>query len=107
VSVRGKRNRLAALNAILSEVSEISDGVFLHAKRSESDALAIAVVPPLDSSLSEPEIRSLVRRHLLRHLDAAFVPKKLLFLTEIPRSATGKITRATTLELLKKAGLQS
>jgi acyl-coenzyme A synthetase/AMP-(fatty) acid ligase len=107
VSVRGKRNRLAALNAILSEVAEISDGVFLHDKRSESDALAIAVVPPLDSSLSEPEIRSLVRRHLLRHLDAAFVPKKLLFLPEIPRSATGKITRATTLELLKKAGLQS
>lgn len=107
VSVRGKRSRLAALNATLSEVAEISDGVFLHDKRSESDALAIAVVPLQGSSLSETEIRSLVRRHLLLHLDAAFVPKKLLFLPEIPRSATGKITRAITVDLLKKAGLHS
>lgn len=107
VSIRGKRSRLAALNAILSEISEISDGVFLHDKRHESDALAIAVVPHQDSSLSEDEIRRLLRRHLLRHLDAAFVPKKLLFLSEIPRSPTGKITRATTLDLLKIAGLKT
>ncbi|MEP2716525.1 AMP-binding protein [Pseudophaeobacter sp.] len=105
VSVRGKRSRLPALNAILSEVAGIADGIFLHDKRSESDALAIAVVSPQDSSLSESEIRSLVRRHLLLHLDAAFVPKKLLFLPEIPRSATGKITRTTMLDLLRKAGL--
>ncbi|MFT6457064.1 AMP-binding protein [Pseudophaeobacter arcticus] len=105
VSVRGKRSQLAALNAILSEVAEISDGVFLHAKRGESDALAIAVVPHPGSSLSEAQIRSLVRRHLLLHLDAAFVPKKLLFLSEISRSATGKITHATTVDLLKKAGM--
>ena len=107
VSIRGKRSRLAALNAILSEIIEISDGVFLHDKRHESDALAIAVVPHQDSSLSEDEIRRLLRRHLLRHLDAAFVPKKLLFLSEIPRSPTGKITRATTLDLLKIAGLKT
>lgn len=107
VSVRGKRNRLAGLNSILSEVAEISDGIFLHDKRSESDALAIAVVPHKGSSLSEADLRAHLRRYLLQHLDAAFVPKKMLFLPQIPRSPTGKVTRATTIELLKQAGLQS
>lgn len=105
VSMRGKRSRLAALNAILSDVAEISDGVFLHARGSESDTLAIAAAPPQDSALSEAEMRARIRHHLLQHLDAAFVPKKVIFLPQIPRSATGKVTRATIADLLKQAGL--
>jgi acyl-coenzyme A synthetase/AMP-(fatty) acid ligase len=105
VSIRGKKSRLSALNAILSENSEIADGLFLHVKKDNSDLLAVAVVAKPDLGLSEAELRSQVQRHLLRHLDGAFVPKKVIILDQIPRSATGKTTQVTLTELARMARL--
>jgi len=105
VSIRGKKSRLAALNSILSECSEIADGLYLHVKGKNNDQLAVAVVAKPDLNFSERELRGRIQRHLLRHLDGAFIPKKIVILDQIPRSATGKATHATTTELARKAGL--
>lgn len=105
VSIRGKKSRLSALNSILAENPDIADGLFLHIKGDNSDLLAVAVVAKPDPGLSEPELRGRVQRHLLRHLDGAFVPKKIIILDQIPRSETGKTTQATHNELARKAGI--
>ncbi len=105
VSIRGKRNRVSALNAILVEVSEISDGIFLHSKRESNDLLAIAAVPALDNALSETVIKVAIRKHLLRYVDPAFVPKKILIQKEIPRTPTGKVRNEKIDELAKQAGI--
>jgi acyl-coenzyme A synthetase/AMP-(fatty) acid ligase len=105
VSIRGKKSRLSALNAILSESPDIADGLFLHIKGDSSDQLAVAVVARPDLDLSERELRTRIQQHLLRHLDGAFIPKKIIALDKIPRSATGKTTQATHTELARIAGL--
>ena len=105
VRIRGKRSSLAALNAVLSECQDISDGLFIHVKADDSDRLAAVVVARSDSNQTQTELRTSVQRHLLRHLDAAFVPKKFVFLDHIPRSPTGKVVHTTVTDLIKKAEL--
>lgn len=105
VSIHGKRNRVSALNSILVEAPGISDGIFLHSKREDSDLLAIAAVPEPDCTLSSNEIKAAIRKHLLRYVEPAFVPKKILILEAIPRTPTGKVQNEKIGELAKVAGI--
>ena len=76
VNVRGKSSRLSALNAILSEVPELSDGLFLHAKRNDADQLAIAVVQNPDAKLAEDDLRAAIRKHLFAASGCGVCAKK-------------------------------
>jgi acyl-coenzyme A synthetase/AMP-(fatty) acid ligase len=105
VNVRGKKSRLSALNSILSESPDIADGLFLHVKGKNSDLLAVAAVARPGLDISEPKLRNQIQRHLLQYLDGAFVPKKIVILDQIPRSATGKTTQETHTELARLAGI--
>ncbi len=104
VSIRGKRNHLSALNAILAEAPGLSDATYLHMKAETDDQLAIAVVPG-DKSVGEREIKYRTRNYLLNHFDSAFVPKRVLILDQIPRTPTGKITSEAYQALVEKAGI--
>lgn len=105
VSIRGKRNRLSSLNAILAEAPGIVDGVFLHVKKQESDLLAIAVVPHERSAQSEADLKQAIRRHLMRYVEPSFVPKRILILDALPRTPTGKLSNEKINVLAKKAGV--
>ena len=104
VSIRGKRNHLSALNAILAEAPDLSDATYLHVKAKKDDQLAIAVVPG-DQSVDDSEIKKHTRIYLLKHFDPAFVPKRVLVLNRIPRTPTGKISSETYQALAAKAGI--
>lgn len=105
ISIRGKRSRVSALNSVLIEAPGISDGTFLHVKRDDSDFLAIVVVPSTDTEHALPELKRAIRTYLLRHVESAFVPRKIVFLESLPRSPTGKIPKDKIAELNRLAGV--
>ena len=104
VSIRGKRNHLSALNAVLAEAPGLSDATYLHVKAETDDQLAVAVVPG-DQTVGEREIKKRTRNYLLKHFDPAFVPKRVLVLNRIPRTPTGKISSESYQALAAKAGI--
>ena len=91
VSINGKKTTLAALNAVLIETPGLADGIVLHRRNDGEDTLAIVAVRAGDASHSETEMKSAIRRQLLRHLDPVFVSRRIAFTDELPRSGTGKI----------------
>lgn len=105
VNIRGKRNRLSSLNAILAEAPGISDGVVLHAKGAQSDQLAIAVVPSVADTQGEAALKQNIRKHLMRYVEPSFVPKRILILDDLARTPTGKLSVETINMLSKKAGI--
>jgi acyl-coenzyme A synthetase/AMP-(fatty) acid ligase len=105
VSIHGKRGRLSAMNAVLSEMPELADGVCLHVKSDNADKLAIVAVPK-DRSVSEDLFRQSVRAHMLKYFDPTFVPKRVLIDARINRTLTGKIGRAEMQSLISRSGLK-
>lgn len=100
VQIAGKRENLGALNAALLSMPEIADGLVLRQSLPEADRLAVVVVP------REPDagaaLQSDVRKHLLRHVDQIFVPKRIHIIEEIPRNGTGKIRADALIELHRR-----
>ena len=90
VNVAGKRMSLSGLNAILAGLPGVIDGAFL-APADDADGpvkrlTAFAVAP----SLTGPGLRDLLRNRL----DAAFLPRKVVFVDALPRNAAGKLPEA-------------
>ncbi|MEM0922172.1 MAG: AMP-binding protein [Pseudomonadota bacterium] len=92
IHVAGKRTSLGALNAILVEAPGLADGVVLRARTGGDDRLRILAVRDRASNLSDDEIRAALRRHMQAHVDPVFIPRRIDFVSSLPRSATGKIT---------------
>lgn len=92
VQIAGKRENLGALNAALLSMPEIADGHVLRQRLPDTDRLAVLVVPRHNGhSGDQADLRARVRKHLLRHLDPVFVPKRIHLVEELPRNATGKL----------------
>ncbi len=107
IGIHGKRGRVSALNSILIEAPGILDAIYLHSKHQDDDMLAIVAVADPSLGLSNKEIIASIRRHLLRHVDSVFVPKRIIFLDTIPRSETGKVTNETMRKLASLAGISN
>jgi acyl-coenzyme A synthetase/AMP-(fatty) acid ligase len=92
VRMAGKRQSLGALNAALSTLSAVADAVLVRETEGGEDRLRIFVVPAAGGE-TEPEVLSrLVRRHMLRHVDPVFVPRRITVVSRLPRGATGKMS---------------
>lgn len=97
VNVAGKRTSLAHLNHLLLGIEGVKDGTFFMP---ESDSrhivrlMAVAVAPGL-----RPEA---VLRALRERIDAAFLPRPLVLVNELPRNALGKLPRETLLQLVSR-----
>lgn len=97
LNIAGKRASLVELNRHLQTLPGVRDGVFIPpADSSDADGitrLAALVVAP---ELSE----SAIQEQLAERLDPAFLPRPLVRVDRLPRSATGKLPRQALLDLL-------
>jgi acyl-coenzyme A synthetase/AMP-(fatty) acid ligase len=89
VNIAGRRTSLANLNYHLNSIEGVQDGVFVIPQENGEavSRLAAFVVAP---GLSQ----EVVMKSLRERIDPAFLPRPLNFVDELPRNATGKLSRA-------------
>jgi acyl-coenzyme A synthetase/AMP-(fatty) acid ligase len=95
VDVAGKRGSLAHLNHQLLSVPGVQDGAFVMGDTpaaSVARLAAVVVAPGLDASA--------VLAALRQRIDAAFLPRPLVLVDELPRNALGKLPRTDVLRLI-------
>lgn len=100
--IAGKRASLTALSRELLSIPGVRDGLFFDpgtAARGTARLAAVAVAPGVD----QEAILSALRRRI----DAAFMPRPLIMVAQLPRTDTGKIARAELLALLEAARARS
>lgn len=95
VEVAGKRASLSDISRRLCALPGVRDAVVYQPETAvgKANRLAAAVVA---QGMTERQIVDA----LARELDAAFIPRPLLFVDAIPRDALGKVSRASLLELV-------
>jgi len=91
VKIAGKRTSLEALNAALTRIEGVQDGVFYQ--RDGAERLGALVVAPGRSARA-------LRAALRQHIDPAFLPRPLHLVAALPRNENGKLTRQALLELV-------
>ncbi|GHT85837.1 AMP-ligase [Betaproteobacteria bacterium] len=96
INIAGKRTSLDYLNRQLCAIPGVRDGAF-HLPAAERDGhvtrLAAFVVAP---DIHEAHLRAALRERI----DAAFMPRPLIYRDSLPRNATGKLPRASCEALL-------
>jgi acyl-coenzyme A synthetase/AMP-(fatty) acid ligase len=99
INIAGKRSSLAYLNGVLNSIEGVIDGVF-HQPEDAIDGgivrLAAYVVAP---GLKPGDILDALRLRI----DAVFMPRPLVFVTELPRNQTGKLPQAALQALARDA----
>jgi acyl-coenzyme A synthetase/AMP-(fatty) acid ligase len=98
VKVAGKRESLARLNALLTAIEGVDDGVFYRPEDfgfPARDRLAAVVVAPALSSQQ-------VRAALALRLESTFMPRPLDVVADLPRETTSKLNHETLGALLRK-----
>jgi acyl-coenzyme A synthetase/AMP-(fatty) acid ligase len=96
VDVAGKRTSLAHLNHHLLAIEGVQDGVFIM-----PDA-AGAQVPRLAALVVAPTLRpAQIMQKLRTRIDAAFLPRPLVLVENLPRNALGKLPREALLQRLR------
>jgi acyl-coenzyme A synthetase/AMP-(fatty) acid ligase len=99
INIAGKRTSLAYLNHQLNAVPGVIDGVFYMPDESrDADAvqrlMALVVAPDLNAAD--------LQRALRERIDAAFMPRPLMFVDTLPRNATGKLPREVLTHLIEQ-----
>jgi acyl-coenzyme A synthetase/AMP-(fatty) acid ligase len=96
VKIAGKRASLQALTAILRDIDGVDDGAFIDgASIGQKRLVAFAVAPQLSSER--------IRASLALRIDAAFLPRPLVLLDELPRDVNGKVRLDALAELVASA----
>lgn len=99
VNIAGKRTSLAYLNHQLTAIAGVDDGAFFmpddpEAASSAPGAEGILSVRRLVALVVAPTLSPAeVLRNLRERIDAAFMPRPLLFVDALPRNGTGKLPR--------------
>ncbi len=99
VNIAGKRTSLAYLNHQVNSIAGVEDAVFLMPEEDGervSRLVAFVVAPGL-----APET---ILAALRQRIDAAFLPRPLLFVPSLPRNMLGKLPRAALLQLIAEHG---
>ncbi len=100
INIAGKRTSLAYLNHQLNAVPGVIDGVFYMPDESPGDSEAVRRLMAL---VVAPELAAAdLQRALRERIDAAFMPRPLLFVDSLPRNATGKLPREVLTQLIEK-----
>lgn len=102
VNIAGKRTSLAYLNHQLTAIPGVEDGVFFmpgdapaNAAEQASDEDGAAVRRLVALVVAPALAPADLQRRLRERIDAAFMPRPLLFVDALPRNATGKLPRDT------------
>ncbi len=100
VNVAGKRSSLAHLNHQLCSIPGVVDGAFFAPERGPDDAvgrlMAFVVAPQWTPQA--------LRQALRERIDAAFLPRPLVLLRQLPRNATGKLPQTALAALAARHG---
>jgi len=97
VNIAGKRGSLGYLNHHLNAIPGVLDGAFFVRDEEAGSATgvmrlaALVVAPRLDAASLLEQLRE--------RIDPVFLPRPLLFVERLPRSATGKLPRAALLSI--------
>ncbi len=102
VNIAGKRSSLGYLNYQLNTIDGVQDGVFfipdkvdaLKEKCGETRLVAFVVA----SGISKTDILNALRNRI----DAAFMPRPLFIVNELPRNSTGKLPQHLLAELAQQ-----
>ncbi|MFY9329515.1 MAG: AMP-binding protein [Georgfuchsia sp.] len=98
INIAGKRTSLAYLNQQLLAIDQVEDGSFFMPDENTGNDItrlcAIVVAPQMNQ-------RQLLAA-LRQRVDAAFLPRPLIFVERMPRNANGKITRASLAALIEQ-----
>ena len=98
IKIAGKRASLEALTCELLRVPGVRDGAFFLPENGVAGAqrvAALAVAPGIAPGV--------LLRALREHVDPAFLPRPLIMVDALPRSATGKLAREGLLALAQDA----
>lgn len=93
IKIAGKRASLTELNRRLCNIEGVADG-FCYLQ--PGGRLAAVVVAAID--------KQAIRAGLSPFLDEVFLPRKIHFVSDIPRNATGKLLKADVERLLAELG---
>ncbi|MEO8753434.1 MAG: AMP-binding protein [Casimicrobiaceae bacterium] len=100
VNVAGKRSSVAFLTHQLTTIPGVLDGAYFM-----PDDEGATGVTRLAAVVVAPELAAADLNHALRlRVDAAFLPRPLVYVDAMPRNATGKITREALRQLLATRG---
>lgn len=93
IKIAGKRGSLAALNAELTRIPGVLDGVFWMPEehRGEARLTAFAAAPGMSKADIIAELR--------QRVDPVFLPRPLILVDALPRNRAGKLTRESLREL--------
>ncbi len=87
VNIAGKRSSLEHLNHQLRSIPGVLDGVFVAPEQPEGSAVRRLTALVVAPGLTPQALRAALRARI----DAAFMPRPLLFVDALPRNATGKL----------------
>jgi acyl-coenzyme A synthetase/AMP-(fatty) acid ligase len=87
IHVAGKRSSLAHLNFHLNRIDGVDDGAFWL-----PDEVPGTVVRPVAFVVAPKLTAPQIIQALRQHLEPAFVPRRIVHVTALPREATGKLT---------------
>jgi acyl-coenzyme A synthetase/AMP-(fatty) acid ligase len=94
IHVAGKRSSLAHLNFHLNRIAGVDDGAFWLPDE-DSGAGADKVVRTIAFVVAPTLSATAVVQALRGHLEAAFVPRRVVHVAALPREATGKLTASS------------
>ena len=87
IHVAGKRSSLAHLNFHLNRIPGVDDGAFWMPEE-HADGITRTLAFVVAPTLSARQVIEALREHL----EAAFVPRRVIHVPSLPREATGKLT---------------
>ena len=91
---------MSHLNHELLSIDGVEDGVFVMSDAEERRINRLAAVAVAPGLRAETILSALRRR-----IDAAFLPRPLVLVDALPRSALGKLPRETVLQLISQSRL--
>lgn len=91
IDIAGKRGSLAEINRLLSAFAGISDGVVIFPQQNRPVPRLVAIVVLKKGENMESTSDSL-RTYFKTHLDAAFLPRPIFCVDELPREESGKLS---------------
>lgn len=95
INIAGKRTSLAHLNHQLTAIDGVRDGVFVMPDERDQRVARLAAI------VVAPELPvGRLMQALRERIDAAFLPRPLVFVEALPRNSLGKLPRETLLELI-------
>ncbi len=90
VKIHGVRVELGEVESALREIDSVSEAVVVAWRDSHGDDQLVAHITPV----AEPPAGSEIRARLRERLPEAMIPPHIRFLSELPKTANGKVQRS-------------